>query len=238
VLDGEDEDEERPRTIRARARTPGLANYLTRDVATSPRFLDHGIIELSLAGGYPHRYRLGAAIGLLDHLTLGGTAHWLPGQSRPRFAPRIALAFYRWRWIEIGASYDRSLYPPPKVDMDPETQSFQGDAHWIFAVASFSMAWASGGFEVGGVRARVADPSKDPTADGQNPAIWRHRLAGGLFFRAGTRRWGFTFTGRAPYVFAEAAFDVRFGAFELRRRGGWRPQGIVRATDRRVPTRR
>jgi hypothetical protein len=229
---------ERPRTIRARVRTPKLAAYLTRELGSSARFLDHGTLEVSAAGGYPHRYRLGLAIGLLDHLTLGLTVHWLPDQARPRIAPRAALAFYRWRWIEIGATYDRSLYPPPPVDDDPETWSFQRDAHWIMAAASFSQSWVSAGFEIGVVRALVADPGQPPTDDNLNPAVWRNKLGGGVMVRMGTRRWGFTFTGRAPWVFAEAAFDVRFGAFELRRRGGWRPEGIVRATDRRAPTRR
>jgi hypothetical protein len=230
--------DERPRTMRARARTPGLAAYLTRELGSSGRFLDHGVIEVSAAGGYPHLYRLGLGLGVLDHLSVGLTVHWLPNQAHPRVAPRVALAFYRWRWIEIGAAYDRSLYPPPEVDTDPETPSFQRDAHWIGAVAAFSQAWVSAGFELGVVRAREIDPGKEPTEDGRNAAVWRNKLGGGLFVRMGTRRWGFTFTGRAPWVFAEAAFDVRFGAFELRRRGGWRPVGIVRATDRRVPTRR
>jgi hypothetical protein len=229
---------ERGRTIRARARTPKLAAYLTREVPSSVRFLDHGVIEASIAGGYPHRYRLGLGLGLFDHITLGLTVHWLPGQSRPRLAPRVALAAYRWRWIEVGAAYDRSLYPPPNVDDDPETLSFQRDAHWISAVATFSQSWISAGFEIGVVRGRVADPGQEPTADNQNPAVWRNRLGGGVMVRMGTRRWGFSFTGRAPWAFAEAAFDVRFGAFELRRRGGWKPEGIVRATDRRVPRRR
>lgn len=229
---------ERPRTIRARMRTPKLAAYLTRELGPSVRFLDHGTIEVSAAGGYPHRYRLGLAIGLLDHLTLGLTVHWLPNQARPRLAPRVALAFYRWRWIEVGATYDRSLYPPPPVDNDPETWSFQRDAHWFMATAAVSQSWISAGFEIGVVRAKVADPAMPATDDNLNPAVWRNKLGGGVMVRMGTRRWGFTFTGRAPYVFAEAAFDLRFGAFELRRKGGWKPEGIVRATDRRVPTRR
>lgn len=233
-----EEVRERPRTIRARMRTPKLAAYLTRELGASARFLDHGTIEVSGAGGYPHRYRLGFAIGLLDHLTLGLTVHWLPNQARPRIAPRAALAFYRWRWIEVGAVYDRSLYPPPPVDDDPETWSFQRDAHWILATAAVSQSWISAGFEVGVVRAKVADPAMPMNDDNTNPAVWRNKLGGGVTVRMGTRRWGFTFTGRAPWVFAEAAFDLRFGAFELRRKGGWRPEGIVRATDRRVPTRR
>ena len=222
-----------------RQRAPKLRGYLSRDLAPSARFLDHGVLELSLAGGYPHRYRLGLALGLLDHLTIGVTANWLPRQSRPRFAPRIALAFYRWRWLEFGALYDRSLYPPPLRDDDPNTLSFQRDAHWLFATFAFSQAWLSGGLEIGAARSRIRDPAMpDPDANNDNPSKWRYRFAGGVFLRGGTRRWGFSATARAPWVFVEAAFDVRFGLFELRPKGGWRPQGVVRSTDRRVPTRR
>jgi hypothetical protein len=220
-------------------RAPKLRRYLTRDVAPSARFLDHGVVELSFAGGYPHRYRLGLALGLFDHLTIGGTVHWLPKQSRPRFAPRIAIAFYRWRWLEFGALYDRSLYPPPAKDLDAATLSFQRDAHWLLAAFAFSHAWLSAGFEIGAVRARVRDPAM-PDADEafNNPSKWRYRFGGGAFIRGGTRRWGFFANARAPWVFAELGFDLRFGAFELRPRGGWRPEGVVRTTDRRVPTRR
>lgn len=232
-IEARDDDEHR------KLRAPALRRYLTRDVAPSARFLDHGVLELSLGGGYPHRYRLGLALGLFDHLTLGLTTHWLPRQSRPRVAPRIAVAFYRWRWLEFGASYDRSLYPPPAKDDDPKTLSFQRDAHWFLATFAFSHAWLSAGFDVGAVRARVRDPAM-PDADDRNlnPSKQRFRFGGGVFIRGGTRRWGFVATGRAPWVFAELAFDLRFGLFELRRKGGWRPEGVVRATDRRAPTRK
>lgn len=223
---------------RTRERTPALARYLGRDLAGSARFLDHGVIEVSGAGGYPHRYRIGASIGLLDHLTLGVTANWLPGMSRPRFAPRIALAFYRWRWFELGAVYDRTLYPATSHDEDPKTPSFQRDTHWLLTAFAFSQAWLSAGFEIGVARARETDPGKKVGDDNVTPARWVNRFGGGVFLRAGTRRWGFTASARAPWVFAELAFDLRFGAFELRPRGGWRPSGLARATDRRVPTRR
>ena len=219
-------------------RAPTLRAYLSRDVAPSALFLDHGVLQLSLAGGYPHRYRLGLALGLLDHLTVGVTAHWLPRQSRPRFAPKVALAFYRWRWLEIGAVYDRSLYPPPVKDDDPDTLSYQRDAHWFLAAFAFSHAWLSAGFELGAVRARVRSPAMpDPDANNNNPSAMRVKFGGGLFIRGGTRRWGFVASARAPWVFAELAFELRFGLFELRPKGGWRPEGVVRATDRRVPTR-
>lgn len=218
-------------------RRPRLHAYLTRELASSGRFLDHGIVAVSVAGGYPHRYRVGASIGLLDHLTLGAQVHWLPGQARPQVAPQVALAFYRWRVFEIGALYDRTLYPPPVTDDDPATPSFQRDAHWGLVAIAVSQAWLSGGFEFGAVVGRQRDPGREDADDGSNFAAWRVRPGGGVFLRAGTRRWGFTANMRAPWVAAELAFDLRFGAFELRPRGGWRPRGIPVDRDRRAPTR-
>lgn len=228
---------ETPRSARARSQTPALHRYLTRELSPSARFLDHGVIALSLAGGYPHRYRLGAAIGLLDHLSLGATAHWLPGQSRPHVSAQVALAFYRWRHVELGAIYDRIAYPPPERDQDPKTPSYQRDAHVVAAAIAFSQQWVSAGVEVGIAYGREHDPGREDSDDSSNPKLWRLRPGGGVFVRAGTRRWGFVATARAPFWMAELAFDLRFGAFELRSRGGWRPRGIVRAGDRRVPLR-
>jgi len=217
---------------------PRLHRYLSRDLAGSARFLDHGVIAVSAAGGFPHRYRIGAALGLLDHLTIGAQIHWLPGQRRPRIAPQLALAFYRWRAVELGVLYDRSLYPPPVVDTDADTPSFQRDAHWMLAAVAFSQAWLSGGFEFGTVLARVVDPARpEPDMRGRDFAAWRLRPGGGVFLRAGTRRWGFTANLRAPWVAAELAFDLRFGAFEMRPPGGWRPRGFASDRDRRAPLR-
>lgn len=219
------------------SRSPRLHRYLTRELAGSARFLDHGVIEVSLAGGYPQRYRVGAAIGLFDHVTLGAKVHWLPGHARPRVAPQLAIAFYRWRAFEMGAVYDRSLYPAPIVDFDPATPSFQRDDHWMLATFAVSQAWLSGGFEAGAVVGRQRDPSREDADDGSNFAAWRVRPGGGVFLRGGTRRWGFTANMRAPWVFAELAFDLRFGAFEQRPRGGWRPRGFASDRDRRAPRR-
>jgi hypothetical protein len=225
-------------TSAMQTRRPRLHRYVTRELASSARFLDHGVIETSLAGGYPHRYRVGLAIGLLDHITLGAKVHWLPGQVYPRIAPNVAIAFYRWRAFEMGVLYDRTLHPPPKIDVDPATLSFQRDEHWMLAAFAVSQAWLSGGFEVGAVLGRQRDPAREDDAeDGSNYAAWRLRPAGGLFLRGGTRRWGFTANMRAPWVFAELAFDLRFGAFEQRPRGGWRPRGFASDRDRRAPTR-
>lgn len=225
------------RIARAQARTPALARYLARTLTPSARFLDHGIVAVTLTGGYPERYRIGAAIGLLDHLTLGATAHWLPGQARPRVAPQVALAAYRWQHVELGAIYDRVLYPPPLRDGDPKTPSFQRDAHLLAATLAFAQSWVSAGFEVGLAYGRERDPGRLDNGDGSNPSHWRLRPGGGLYLRAGTRRWGFTANARAPFWSASLVFDLRFGAFELRPRGDWRPRGIVRAIDRRAPSR-
>ena len=213
-----------------------LRTYLTRDLAYSARFLDHGVLQVGLAGGWPHLYRLELSLGLLDHLTLGATAHWLPDQAVPQWSPTVALAFYRWRRFEIGAHYLETMYPPPEDDLDPETPSFQRRARWVLTTASFSMAWITAGFDAGAVRAIEKDPGKDPTNDGRNPSIGRWRFGGGLHLRAGTRRWGFTANLLLPHLTAEVVFDLRFGLFESRKKGGWRPSGIIWATDRRVPS--
>lgn len=221
----------------AAPRPSRLHQSLTRELGNSARFLDHGVLAVTAAVGTPHRYRVGMALGLLDHLTIGATAHWLPEQRAPKIAPYAALAFYRWRTFEIGAAYDRSLYPPPPVDLDPSTASFQRDAHWVTAVVAVGQAWLSGGGEFGAVFARERDPSRMTTEDGNNPAAWRARPGGGLFLRAGARRWGITASFRAPWVFAELALDVRFGVFEKRPRGGWAPRGFAADRDRSPPRR-
>lgn len=215
----------------------GLRKYLSRPLMGSARHLDHGVLMAGVAGGWPHLYRLELGLGLLDHLTVGATAHWVPDQSAPRWSPKVAIAFYRWRRAEIGAHYFQSLYPPPVNDLDPSTPSYQRRNHWFLASASFSQAWLAGGVDVGLLRALEDDPALEPEPNGDNPTTIRHRLAGGVHLRGGTRRWGFTGNFLGPHLHAELVFDLRFGLFEARPRGGWRPSGIVYATDRRVPRR-
>ena len=226
-----------PVVVRTAPRKAGssLRRYLTRPVGYSARHLDHGVIEVSAAGGWPHKYRLGLAVGLFDHLSLGVTAHWLGGQGRPQVSPRIALAFYRWPLFEVGAIHFWTMYPPPVRDADPATDSFQQRAQWTLATLTFGQRFVSGGVDAGAVRARVQDPSVEPMFD--NESIIRWRFGGGLHLRAGTRRWGFTAQAHLPYMTAELVFDVRFGAFEMRPRGGWSPAEELRATDRRLPAR-
>lgn len=212
-----------------------LSRYLQRPVRPGAHYLDHGVLQPAIAGGWPHGYRLELAIGLLDHLTLGVTTHWLPSEPRPRVSPILALAILRGRLYEIGVWHFWSLYPPPLDDVDPTTPSYQRSAQWILGTASFGQAWLTGGFDAGVVRLRANDPSQDAAPDTSNPSTIRWRFGGGLHLRAGTRRWGFTAQVLVPNLFAELRFDVRFGLFEKRSRGGWRPRGMAEDWDRGTP---
>jgi hypothetical protein len=212
-----------------------LTRYLQRPVRYGVHFLDHGVLQPAVAGGWPHGYRLELSLGLLDHLTLGVTAHWLPGQSRPHVAPVIAIAIMRGRYYEFGVRHFWSLFPPPRADLDPTTPSYQRSAQWTLATASFGQAWLTGGLDAGAVRARVDDPAQDPGVDTSNPSTIRWRFGGGLHLRAGTRRWGFTAQVLVPHPTAELRFDVRFGLFEKRSKGGWKPYGMAEDWDRGAP---
>ena len=44
-----------------------LRRYLTRQVPYSARFIDHGVLQVSAAGGWPHLYALRMQLGLFDH---------------------------------------------------------------------------------------------------------------------------------------------------------------------------
>jgi hypothetical protein len=206
---------------------PERETYLTRAVAFSPNHVDHGVLRAALAGGWPHLWRAELALGLFDHLTIGVTTHWLPGQPRPRFNPIVAVAFWRARRFEVGAHYFATLFPPPRDDDDPTTPSFQQRSDWLLGAISFSQQWITAGLDVGVVRGIEIDPAHDPDPQGNNVSVVRWNAATGLHLRAGTRRWGFTARALWPYVHAELAFDVRFGLFEQRSRGGWRPTGIL-----------
>lgn len=211
-----------------------LTRYLQRPLRPGPHFVDHGVMQVDAAGGWPHLYRVGLSLGVLDHLTVGATAHWLPGQKAPQVSPVVAVAAYRGRMLEVGARYFRSLYPPPVDDLDPDTLSFQRNAHWFLSSASFGQAALTAGFDIGVVRARVADPGQNTRSDGSNPSVIQWRMGGGLHLRAGTRRWGFTAQVLVPHVMAELRFDVRFGLFEKRTRGGWGLHRSVPDWDRPV----
>lgn len=215
--------------------TPPLRRYLTRDVPYSARFIDHGVLQVSGAGGWPHLYALRLHVGILDHLVLGVQTHWLPRQSRPQFSPEVSIAFLRMRHVEWGVHYRETFYPPPEVDGKARTESFSQRDRWLLSSMSLGNQWLSAGFDVGVLRARIKDPGQDPPDPDTNPSIIRWKLGGGLHLRAGTRRWGFTASVLAPQLMTELAFDVRFGLFEMRRKGGWKPSGVVYSNDRRVP---
>lgn len=221
-----------PRGTEANGR---LSQYLRRPVRFGAHFVDHGVLQVAAAGGYPHRYRLELSLGVLDHLTLGATTHWLPGQSTPKVSPVVAVAFFRNRLFEVGAWHFWSLYPPPVDDVDPATSSYQRSAQWFLGTASFGQAWLTGGLDAGVVRARVNDPGMEIEPDTSNPSVIRWMFGGGLHLRAGTRRWGFTAQVLLPQMLAELRFDVRFGLFEKRSKGGWRPYGMAEDWDRPVP---
>lgn len=209
-----------------------LLVYLQRPVRFGAHFLDHGVLQPAIAGGWPHRYRVELSLGLLDHITLGATAHWLPGQARPYVSPIVAIAILRGRLAEFGVWHFWSLFPPPEDDIDPATPSYQRRAQWFLATASFGQAWLTGGLDAGVVRARANDPAQDPAPDTSNPFVTRWRFGGGLHLRAGTRRWGFTAQVLVPHVTAELRFDVRFGLFEKRSKGDWKPYGMAEDWDR------
>ena len=212
-----------------------LSQYLQRSVRYGARFLDHGVLQPAIAGGWPHAYRVELSLGLLDHLTIGATAHWLPGQRRPQVAPIVAIAILRGRLYEFGVWHFWSLFPPPRQDLDPTTPSYPRRMQWYLATASFGQAWLTGGLAAGGGRARQNDPAKDPAVDTTNPSTIRWRFGGGLHLRAGTRRWGFTAQVLVPDLHAELRFDLRFGLFEQRSKGGWKPHGMAEDWDRGAP---
>jgi hypothetical protein len=202
----------------ARPRRSSMHDYLVREAPRSARFLDHGVLAAGVAVGAPHGYRLAVTVGLLDHLTIGATANWLPGQARPGWSPLLALAFFRARWLSVGATYFQLLYPTPVIDLDPTTLSFQRRAHYVMGTVSFSQGWLSGGFDVGLARGPEADPfavTMDPI--NQTPIV-RTRLGAGLHLRAGTRRVGVIGQVIYPFISAELALELRFGVFERRAR--------------------
>jgi hypothetical protein len=195
--------------------------YLRRPTPRSARFLDHGVLAVGVAGGTPHLYRLDLRVGLFDHLSLGLTGHWLPGQSAPQVWPVGAVAL--WRYVgpghvglEIGGHYRPVLYPP----VDPDR--FVPMTHFALGSIVISSGPFSAGIDAGAAHSRFA------TVDPDDPLGFRPRtvFGGGVFARVGTRRAGLIFDalaalGPRPLLVFEVAAEVRFGAFEKRPRGGW-----------------
>jgi hypothetical protein len=173
-------------------------------------------------------------LGLLDHLTIGVTTHWLAGQKAPRIAPVVTLAFYRFPAVEIGAMYRLVLHRPPEAPLAegeilPEDErppvTFEQRTHYFLATTTFTRGLASLGLDLGA--AHLRQPHPDPAAE---PSAFKTRVvaAGGFHLRIGTRRFGVTAQlmsapAPLPQVTAELVLDVRPGLFELRPRGGWKP---------------
>ncbi len=193
----------------------GLARYLSRQVLRSPRFLDHGVLQIGSGAGMPHRYQLDVSLGLFDHLSGGVGLHWLPGQERPQFAPHGAIAFWRGEKFEAGMSYRMLLHNPEEI----AEAGYTLRTHYVTGTFVFSQGPFSAGIDVGAVH--FLGTSIDPN---DPPGTSRERLlpGGGVFGRFGTRRWGVGLTGYMPIWSLNVMADVRFGLFEKRERGGWR----------------
>lgn len=199
-------------------RSPGasLRSYLRREVPVSPRFLDHGVIALTGAGGTPHLYRLDLRVGMFDHVSVGVTAHWLPGQPAPRVWPVGAIALFRWTGkarvgVEVGAHYRPVLFPPP----DPG--AFVPRTQMVLGSVVVSSGWISAGLDLGAAHTRIA------VVDPADIESFRRRVvfAGGPFMRVGNRRVGVTADALTvlspnPLLVFEVALDVRFGVFSER----------------------
>jgi hypothetical protein len=201
-----------------RARAPKLRRYLTRKLAAGPRHLEHGVLGVGVAGGFPHLYRVELSLGLLDHLTLGATAHYLPGQRVPNWSPVASVAFLRIGWLVVGAHYRQVLHPPPKADDDPLTPGFQERTHLALATVTAAQAWWSAGFDIGVANQRMIPEHPEAT---EEQYVVQTRLGGGLHVRLGTQRFGVTLQAQVPDLSAEAMVDLRFGLFEMRERRGW-----------------
>lgn len=194
-----------------------VREYVSRPVPRSARFLDHGDIGIGVAGGVPHFYRLDLRVGLFDHVSIGATAHWLPGQPTPRVWPVGAIAFWRWLGVnqvgfEVGAHYRPVLFPP----VDPQ-QTFVPQTQFALGTLVVSAGPFSAGLDVGAAHTRIA--VVDPAA----PTNFRQRtvFGGGVFARFGTRRVGVTADALTalspdPLLVFEILVDVRFGAFSER----------------------
>lgn len=204
----------------ARARG-GLRRYLSRPLAPSARHLDHGVLELAVATGAPEIYRLSVGVGVLDHLSLGTSVHWLPRQPRPQWAPWARLALFRTRHVEAGIGYRWLLFaPPPSEEVRSESERraelpyYQRRAHLFLGSASFSKGIISAGFDAGWIHRRV--PVRDQFDPDPHLFTRENQLAGALHVRVGTRRFGVSAMVALPERLIELVFDLRLGLFETR----------------------
>lgn len=196
-------------------KTSGFRRYLSRNLAPSARFLDHGVVQVGVAPGLPSLYRWQVQLGLFDHLSGGVSMHWLEGHERPHVVPQGALAVLRRPAFELGLSYRQVLHTPE----EDEEQGFALRTHYMFGSATFSQGHWTAGMDVGAVRFRGVSIDPEAQADVYR---WRTLPGGGVFARFGTRRWGVGVQGQMPIWTLELMVDVRFGLFELRKPGGWR----------------
>ncbi|MEE9382365.1 MAG: hypothetical protein V3V08_03010 [Nannocystaceae bacterium] len=197
-----------------------LRAYLGQPRAPSPRFLDHGVLSLGVAPGYPQLYRLEAGLGLLDHLRVGVTTHWFADQRSPVAVPQVAVAFVRRRGVEVGVRYEQLLHAPPPSSAEAieEEPNYRKRSHYLLSTAAFSQTWYTVGMDLGAARYRLPDTFNSAETD---VFVERTRLAGGLFARVGNRRWGLTLQGLMPQHTVECLFDLRFDLFGYRDLGRW-----------------
>jgi hypothetical protein len=184
-----------------------LERFFARPKPISPRFLDHGTLALAAFGGAPHRYRVELRTGLFDVVSVGVTAHWLPGQPWPRVWPVGALALWRSTLFEVGAHYRPVLFPA--VD---RSKTFEPDAH--FALASFTLGSGlfAAGLDVGVANLRVPDLlSGDPTRSRRESMF-----GGGFVVRVGNEWIGGSLDALAAVgddevlLVLEAGLELRF----------------------------
>jgi hypothetical protein len=195
----------------------GVRSYVSRPVPRSARFLDHGDIAIGVAGGTPHYYRLDLRVGFFDHVSVGVTGHWLPGQAAPRVWPVGAIALWRYMGgnqvgFELGAHYRPVLYPPVDVE-----QTFTPLTQFALGSMVISAGPFSAGLDVGAAHTRIA------AVDPAEPTSFTRRtvFGGGVFARIGSRRIGVTADALTalspdPLLVFEVMLDVRFGAFSER----------------------
>jgi hypothetical protein len=190
--------------------------WLARPKLTSPRFLDHGTIELAIAAGAPHLYRLELRTGLFDVASLGVTGHWLPGQPWPQVWPVAALALWRGRMIEFGAHYRPALFPAIDRQL-----TFEPRAH--FALASFTIGTDifAAGLDVGVAHQRVAEADPSLTTVFTRQTVF----GGGFVVRVGNEWIGASADALAavseqPLLMFEVKLDLRFDLAMVAHRHG------------------
>jgi hypothetical protein len=192
----------------------GLEQWLARPKPNSPRFLDHATLELAVAGGAPHVYRLELRTGLFDVASFGVTGHWLPGQARPQLWPVGALALWRGRMIEFGVHYRPVLFPA--ID---RTLTFEPRAHFALASFTFGDGLFSAGLDVGAAHLRL------PSVDTSEPTHFTRQtvFGGGFVVRVGNEWIGASADALAavspdPLLVFEVKLDLRFDLAMFARR--------------------